>query len=243
MIFDLHNDIITCVGARRFRRYVKKAQKQSVEGILCSVWTTKMGEPFAQIRRARKIIDETKTDVKLLLHVEDAWFLDLNNVEEFLELKPYSVGLTWNYDNTLAGGAKGTGHLTPLGEKIIEKLIAGGVQIDLAHLNRESFFQVAACVGGALLCTHTCFDEVTPHPRNLTREQVELIVKSGGVVGLTFEKSFCNGDVMKHFLWFKNNFGINNLGIGTDFFGATVPKELKNYKRVRQFFRGLLYDV
>jgi len=225
---DLHNDAITKLSQRQFFKYIKSARKIGIETILVSVWTTEMQNPMQQIREYSKLLDEG-----LLLHIEDAWFVNEDNIEELIELRPFSVGLTWNENNNLAGGAYADGGLTPQGIAIIEKLTANGIHIDLAHLNRKSFFQVTKVLKGQkLLCTHTCFDEVHPHPRNLTAKQIQTIVDSGGIIGLTLVRDFLgSGGVWAHIKYFLENFGEDNLGIGTDFFGTkNLPKGFKKYK-------------
>jgi len=194
-----------------------------------------------QIREYKKLLGDN-----LLLHIEDAWFVNEDNINEVIALRPFSVGLTWNEKNNLAGGAYSGGGLTKLGGMIIQKLVASGIHIDLAHLNRKSFFQVAKLLKGQkLLCTHTCFDEVHPHPRNLDRKQIQTIVDSGGIIGLTLVGDFL-GDatmqaVFRHIKYFLDNFGEDNLCIGTDFFGTTkLPKGLKQYKHFARFEKFLL---
>ena len=239
---DLHADYIL--------RHIKGAEKAGVRAALASVWTTEMQDPIQEIKSYRKIIDGLDSSVKLLLHIEDAWFLDESNIEELIELRPYSVGLTWNYNNDLAGGAHGDGRLTELGRRVLKKFVASGVVIDLAHLNRASFWDVVGELGGRrLLCTHTCFDEVNPHNRNLDRKQIQTIVDSGGIVGLTFVGEFLGIDgatddfeiLFNHIKYFIENFGEDNLAIGTDFLGAArFPRGLCAYKDLRGLERFLL---
>ena len=182
----------------------------------------------------------------LLFHIEDAWFLSEENIDELIALQPFSVGLTWNDDNPLAGGAYGMSGVTPLGKNIVIELVANDIVIDLAHLNRRSFYEVAEMLKGEkLFCSHTCFDEVHPHPRNLDRKQVATIVNSGGLIGLTLVGDFLGGITMEyvynHIKWFIDNFGDRHLAIGTDFFGTdNLPKGLKRYKDFRRFKRFLL---
>jgi len=232
-LVDLHNDAITCMSPKRFSAYIKRAEKAGVEAILVSVWTTEMKDPLERIQEYRQIIGGIDTDVELLLHIEDIWFVDATNISELIKLRPFSVGLTWNENNNLAGGAYSDGELTPFGKTVIGKLSAKGIHIDLAHLNRKSFFMVAKLLKNKkLLCTHTCFDEVHPHKRNLNREQIQTIVNSDGIIGLTLVGDFLgDGGVLAHIKYFTDNFGTDNLCIGTDFFGtANPPKGLKKYK-------------
>jgi len=248
---DLHNDIITEVSQRRFSKYIKSAERAGVEVILASVWTTEIKDPMQEIKKYRRFIDSIKTRVKLLLHIEDAWFVDKQNIDELLTYKPFSIGLTWNQNNKLAGGAFADGVLTQLGKTIVKKLLADDIVIDLAHLNRQSFSQVAKLLADKdkpLFCSHTCFDEVNPNLRNLDKNQVQTIVDAGGVIGLTLVSNFLSKnkraairDVYRHILYFIENFGEENIAIGTDFFGTSnLPKKLRKYKDFKCFRKFLV---
>ena len=204
-----------------------------------------MQNPIQQLQHYRHITYNTPTRTKLLLHIEDAWFITAQNIDDLINLKPFSVGLTWNTNNNLAGGANGNGTLTPLGRAVIEKLIANNIIIDLAHLNRPSFYEVATILTSRnqkLLCTHTCFDEINPHPRSLIHHQVKTIVDSSGLIGLTLVSDFLTTkkrstlhDVYTHIKYFIKNFGTDNIAIGTDFFGTThLPKGLTKYKHLKR---------
>jgi len=261
-LVDLHNDAIVEMPAKSFKRYIAKAQKSGVRAILMSVYTTEMPEPIKQIKEYKQIIDDTNAVSKkteLLLHIEDAWFVTEQNIDELIALKPYSVGLTWNADNALAGGAFDDGHLTSLGKLVIEKLVANGIQVDLAHLNKQSFYAVAEVLTEKkqkLLCTHACFSPVNLHSRNLTAKQIRTIVDSGGLVGMTFVGDFLTTKkhvtlehVYSHIKYFIDNFGDDNLAIGTDFFGTEkLPHLLESYKgfpRLKKFLekKGIAKDT
>jgi len=246
-IVDFHNDAITNLSPKRFLKYIARAEKAGVQVLLVSVWTTEMQDPLVQIRRCRQVIDGINGGVKLLLHIEDAWFVNEGNIDELLALRPFSVGLTWNANNNLAGGALGDGRLTALGRFVIDRLVAADIRIDLAHLNRQSFFEVMPLLK-LPFCSHTCFDEVNSHPRNLTRSQIRAIVDSGGVVGLTLVGDFLRSkgrarmqDVYRHIRYFIAHFGADNLCIGTDFFGtANLPRGLRDYRGFRRLRKFLL---
>lgn len=248
---DLHNDVITNLQPADFFRYVTHAGKAGVETILVSVWTTEMENPLQQIQHYRHALNNIKTEVCLLLHIEDAWFVNEQNISELIACKPYSVGLTWNTNNNLAGGANSDGKLTPLGNIILEKLTSNKILIDLAHLNRQSFYEIADFLTSRnqrLFCTHTCFNEINPHQRNLDRRQIQMIVDSGGLIGLTLVSDFlcANGnatlhDVYNHIAYFIKTFGDNNFAIGTDFFGtAKLPAGLNEYKDFRKLKEFLI---
>jgi len=252
-LIDLHNDAITSLTAKRFKKYIKNAEKIGITSVFTSIWTTDMQDPLELIKKYKHLLDHMDVGVELLLHIEDAWFVNYDNIDELLAHRPDSIGLTWNMNNSLAGGANADGGLTPLGEHFIERLVCDDIIVDLAHLNTKSFYQVAEMLrkhNRPLLCSHTCFDAINTHPRNLDCRQVKTIVASDGLVGLTLvgeflttNKSATMHDVYNHVKYFIDTFGDDNLAIGTDFFGIekrNLPKGLRRYKDFRRFRKFLL---
>ena len=258
-LIDLHNDVITMVNSSRFKKYVEGAARVGVEVILVSVWTAEMSDPMAKVRKFRILLDSIRDcnaenntkPPKLLLHIEDAWFVTERNIDELLALKPFSVGLTWNGANPLASGSCADGPLTPLGGVVVKKLVENGVAVDFSHLNKQSFHDVSNLVlsqGERVFCTHACFDEINTHPRNLDRDQIQIIVNSGGLVGLTLVGDFLCGakratlhDVYNHIKYFIDNFGDDNIAVGTDFFGTNnLPTGLRKYKHFKRLEKYLV---
>ncbi len=43
--------------------------------------------------------------------------------------------------------------------------------IDVSHLNRKSFYDIAKVTKMPIVATHSCSDFICPHKRNLTDEQ------------------------------------------------------------------------
>ena len=64
-----------------------------------------------------------------------------------------------------------------------------------------------------------------------------MIIDSGGLVGLCLVSKFLNGtkksgidDIVRHIDYFACKFGVDNLALGTDFFGTKyLPSHAKNY--------------
>jgi membrane dipeptidase len=229
-IFDLHNDALLDLTPERLREYLKK-QGKDVK-ILLSIWTTKLKDPIKTIKDRSPLLNGH------LLHIEDAHFLTPENITDFISLKPATVGLTWNNENALAGGAMSGAGITKWGYEVIRKLENAGIQIDTAHLNRKSFWQFAAMTARPILCTHTCFNAVCPHPRNLTDEQIKEIIKSNGLIGLTFVRQFLSADttycssydITNHILHYLSIDPLcGHLAIGTDYFGAEAVPDIESY--------------
>jgi microsomal dipeptidase-like Zn-dependent dipeptidase len=234
-IIDLHNDALLELPEDQLPTYLRDAKDAGVTEILLSVWTTELHNPMAEIAEKAAIIKNLNADIPICrLHIEDAWFLTKDNIDAFIALRPYSVGLTWNGENNLAGGAESNGGLTEWGRTVIKRLEAANIQIDTAHLNRASFYQFAKVTTRPILCTHTAFDRVHRHRRNLTDRQIRAIIGSNGLVGLAFVPKFLGrAGIMKHISYFTEKFGAGHIALGTDFYGtAELPARLKDYKDI-----------
>ena len=238
-IFDLHNDFLTSkMSIKQKQSYINRSKKQGVNNILSAVWTTKM--------RGRQIFDElyqAKEFCKnylLDLAIEDLYFVTPNNIDKIIELKPKYAGLTWNYENRLAGGSNSYSGISQSGEDVIRKLEQNNIQIDTAHLNEKSFMRFANITNRPILCSHTAFYSLNKHYRNLKDYQLKIICESGGLVGLCFVKDFLSehkkvtvSDIAHHIDYFVCKFSIDCISLGTDFYGTdNYPKGINGYKSI-----------
>lgn len=235
-IFDLHNDYYLKLNTdNKKNRYIEKNKKHT-ENIISAIWTSELNEKesFSVIERARDYVNQQSS---LFLGVEDLHFISKTNLENFVSFRPVYAGLTWNNSNCLAGGAHESGKITLFGKQVIKKLEDNYIKIDTAHLNEESFMDFARITTKPIFCSHSAFFGLNPHKRNLKDYQLKMIIDSGGIVGLCLVSDFLTGensssikDVISHIDYFACKFGINNLAIGTDFYGTKhLPKGVKNY--------------
>lgn len=234
-LFDLHNDYFLQIQKdNKKRTYLDKSIE--AKNIVSAVWTSEMNEQgsFLMLEKARNFVNQNE---KLFLGVEDLHFLNVNNLDDFVLLKPVYAGLTWNNCNALAGGAFETGRLSSFGKKVVKKLEESYIKVDLAHLNESSFLDVAKVSNKPLFCSHTACFSLCNNPRNLKDYQIRMICDSGGLVGLCLVSDFLSGnknsiveDIICHIDYFACHYGVDNLAIGTDFYGTKhTPKGIKNY--------------
>jgi membrane dipeptidase len=96
------------------------------------------------------------------------------------------AGLTWNRRNAFAdGAAEEGGGLSRLGRELVDRLVALGVILDLAHASRGAFAEILERVAGApVLCSHGGCRAVFDTPRNLDDDQLRAIADAGGLFGL-----------------------------------------------------------
>ena len=109
--------------------------------------------------------------------------------------------------------------------------------LDLSHLNEAGFWDVAKLSDAPLVATHSNVHALTPTPRNLTDKQLDAIKESDGMVGLNYAVAFLREDgkndadtptqrMVEHIDYLVERIGIDRVGLGSDFDGATIPKEI-----------------
>lgn len=182
-----------------------------------------------------------------LLHIEGAEAIgaDLSGLEVLYAAGLRSIGPVWSRNNVFASGVPfafpaspdiGDG-LTDAGKELVRACNRMGILVDLSHMNERGFFDVAKTSDKPLVATHSNAHALTPSTRNLTDRQLDAIRDSGGIAGLNFAVSFLRGDgqeradtgisqMVAHIDHMVKRMGIDHVAIGSDFDGATVPKEI-----------------
>ncbi len=185
----------------------------------------------------------------LLMHIEGADAIDPEL--DFLYLMHAaglrSLGLVWSRPNAFAEGVPfrfpstpdtGPG-LTDAGRRLVQACNELSLVIDLSHLNEQGFWDVAGLTGAPLVATHSNAHALCPSARNLTDKQLDAIRESGGIVGTNFHVSFLRSDgeqnpdtplsvIADHIDYMVDHMGLDHVGFGSDFDGATMPTELRD---------------
>lgn len=179
-----------------------------------------------------------------LMHIEGAEAIDpdLNALEVFYQAGLRSLGLVWSRSNAFGHGVPfafgqspdtGPG-LTEAGKELVRACNRLGIMVDLSHLNERGFWDVAAISDRPLVASHSNAHALTPSTRNLTDRQLAAIKESDGMVGVNFAAGFLRPDgahdsdtplelLADHFCHLADRVGIERVGFGSDFDGATVP--------------------
>jgi len=250
-ICDAHSDFLTEIKKQKDReKYIKKI-KNKIKLISCAVFTTTsiisaqdVENYFLEIKKYNK-----KYNINLLLSIEDLGFIknedDLNKI---IQLRPFSVTLTWNYENQYAGGTLTNKGLTKLGIKTIKILEENNILIDTAHLSRKAFNQFSKITTKPMFNSHCNINNLFNHKRNLTDKQIKKIINLNGFVGITVYEKFISNeqitcrDVALQFDYLIKKFGYKNFGLGTDLFGIQnkyLPKDFNSYFDVK----NLIYEL
>lgn len=131
---------------------------------------------------------------------------------------------------TLARRGEG---LSAFGKEYVRRLNAKKIFVDLAHINREGFFDAVEVHDKTqpLLVTHSGVKGVTDHWRNLDDDQLRAVAATGGTIGVIYQSSFL-GDpfwggsaegVVRHLEHIVRVVGEDHASLGSDWDGAICP--------------------
>ncbi|WP_338598605.1 dipeptidase [Sulfolobus tengchongensis] len=195
------------------------------------------------LARVVKSIDDVNIQgVKLLLSLEGADVLrDYNDLYILKELHVYNLGLTWNYDNKFASScmSKKDYGLTSEGEELVKLSNKLGIIIDLAHAGKRTVLDVTSISKKPVIVSHANVSKLKIHRRNLDDEEIEAVVKTKGVIGVTaivstLKEPTING-VIENIKYIGESFGWEYVALGTDFLGIEeTPKGFENVLKIKE---------
>lgn len=182
-----------------------------------------------------------------IMHIEGAEAIDpdFHALDVLYRAGLRSIGPVWSRETIFGHGVpfrypgspdNGPG-LTNHGRRLVERCNAMGIMLDLSHLNEAGFWDVAKLSTRPLVATHSNAHAICAHSRNLTARQLDAIAKSDGMVGLNYAVAFLRDDgrmvadvplsqMIRHLDHLISRLGEDRVGLGSDFDGAMVPKEL-----------------
>jgi membrane dipeptidase len=203
---------------------------------------------FRVVRNADELAECLETGViAAILHFEGAEAIgsNLDALEVFYQAGLRSIGPVWSRSNRFGHGVPfafpqgpdtGPG-LTDAGKDLVRSCNRLKIMIDLSHLNEQGFWDVARLSRAPLVATHSNVHALCPSTRNLTDRQLDAIRDSDGMVGLNFAVSFLREDgwndadtpleiLLRHIDYLVERIGIDRVGLGSDFDGATIPQAI-----------------
>lgn len=186
--------------------------------------------------------------IAAIFHIEGAEAIDedLHALDVLYQAGLRSIGPVWSRPTIFGHGVPfrypgdpdtGDG-LTQAGQRLVERCNALGIMVDLSHMNAAGFWDVAKITTKPLVATHSNAHALCPVTRNLTDKQLDAIRDSDGMVGVNLAASFLRPDgrmtpevaieqVLRHFDYLIERLGEDRVGLGSDYDGAVVPKDLK----------------
>ncbi len=235
-IFDLHNDFLT----ENYFDYKNYINNKIIVNSAVYKGNLTFNDAYNLVKNFKNL------NLKNFeISFEDISYPDLD-LDLLFSLNPLCISLTYNEENEYGFGVNENKGLKNKGIEMIKILNENEVVVDTSHLSRKGILDV--CENAKrVINTHSCFDFLYKHKRNLTSLEIKKIVERRGIIGLTFVGYFLSkkqatiNDLVKSVCYFCDNFGIDNLCIGSDFNGTdNLVKNLKSYSDLIFFKEELL---
>jgi len=159
---------------------------------------------------------------------------DIDLLERFYQMGFRIMQLTYNAPNSIGGGCTGEDSgLTGFGRSVVEKLNELGVLVDVSHCGPRTSLDAALHSATPIACTHTLAKKLCNHDRGKDDELLRTVTGKGGYIGILAVPGFLTertettiDDMLDHLDYVVNLVGIDHVGLGTDYFGFSLPDNL-----------------
>jgi membrane dipeptidase len=138
------------------------------------------------------------------------------------------AGFAHFFDNDVAGSMHGVkkGGLTPLGRQVVRRMETLGMVVDVAHASHAAIADVLAMATRPVVFSHGGVQATCNVNRNLTNDEIRGIARTGGLIGVGYwSGAICSTnpqDVVRAIAHVRDLVGIDYVGLGSDFDGATT---------------------
>jgi len=153
---------------------------------------------------------------------------DLGSLDELHRAGFRMMAPTHFTDTAIGGAAAGMtrGGLTNLGRGWVRAMESKNMLIDLAHSSPATLRDVVAIATRPVVISHTGVKGTCDNNRNLSDEELRLIAKTGGVIGIGYwETATCGRDaaaIARAIRHAVDVVGVEHVALGSDFDGATT---------------------
>jgi membrane dipeptidase len=140
------------------------------------------------------------------------------------------AGLTHFFDNELGGSMHGEvkGGLTPFGRRVVRRMEALGMIVDIAHLSPQGVTDVLAMARRPVVSSHGGVQATCKVNRNLDDGQIRRVAANGGLIAIGYwDGAVCDtspasiAKAMKHV---RDLVGVQHIALGSDYDGATTVR-------------------
>jgi membrane dipeptidase len=195
-------------------------------------------ELFVKVVKASDIERSKKTGkIGIIYNLQDLGFIgnDINLLEHFYYMGIRIMQLTYNSKNTIGTGctARRDRGLTEFGRQVVERINELKAVIDVSHCGPQTSMDAAIHSSRPIVASHTLADNVFKHDRAKSDELLQLIADKGGYIGVLTVPGFLTSttkatvnDWLDHIDYIVNLVGIDHVGIGTDYYGYSLPDNL-----------------
>jgi microsomal dipeptidase-like Zn-dependent dipeptidase len=168
----------------------------------------------------------------------------LDHLDHFYDYGVRMITVMHFHDNEIGFNqrSRSDGPLTPLGVRVIERMNALGMLIDVAHAKTRTLKSIAEVSAAPLIDSHTSLlcpgykGSWTARLRNWS--EMEWVARTGGII-CTWPLAYAQGDIQRTRLshWaaeivaIKKRIGIDHVGLGTDG-GGHLPRKVSGWHSI-----------
>lgn len=271
-ICDTHSDTLYAMGVQHAKELMITPQRLRQGGVTLqtfALWTGSKGNqgdvngivaaemaaiPALLAAGMRQVDDPAQAqegESSFMLSIEGGEVFEsgLETVAQWREKGVRMAALLWNNENALGHSAKSgsTQGLTSYGLQVVREMQRLHMAVDTSHLNEAGFYDIFAKTHVAPMASHSCCRALCDHFRNLTDEQLQLMIRQGGYVGINFYPAFLNQDgradvdtVAEHIDHVCQLGGEKHVGFGSDFDGIECcPRGLEHAGQIPHLLSAL----
>ncbi len=187
-----------------------------------------------KLRIARSFKDLLKSlnddYISLILFFQHPYSIgnSLEQLRAIYELGVRVIQLTYNKANYIGTGCTETidRGLTDFGKQIIHEMNRLGIVVDLSHCSKQTACDALRESSMPVIYSHADVKNISNNPRNRTDEELKLLSKNGGVIGISPWGPLCwkknkdeqpsLEDYLNHVDYVVNLIGINYVGFSSD---------------------------
>ena len=193
---------------------------------------------FLKILKAEdfeKAMNEGKRGIILNFQSMQHIGTDLNLVELYYMQGFRVMQLTYNSKNAVGTGctARRDRGLTEFGLEVVSKMNELGVVVDVSHCGMQTSMDTANNSKDPIIASHTFSKSLYDHDRGKTDDFLKTVAEKGGYIGVLAVPGFLTAnlkttinDWLDHVDYIVNLIGIDHVGVGTDYYGFSVPDSL-----------------
>ncbi|HRO47159.1 membrane dipeptidase [Agriterribacter sp.] len=153
------------------------------EGEMVQITNTDQLEHHIQLWNSNTVPDENKP-VGFILSLEGADSLvNLSYLEKAWQNGLRALGPAHYGPGRYAPGTGMEGPLTPAGVALLKKMEELNIILDITHLTDGAFMQAVDLFNGHIWASHHNCRALVPHQRQLTDEQIRILIERGSVIG------------------------------------------------------------
>jgi len=194
----------------------------------------------AGLRQVMNPADAKEGESCFMLSIEgcELFEKDVASVQAWYDKGVRMAALVWNNENRIGFPAKGGSSegLTPYGLEVVREMQRLGMAVDTSHLNEAGFYDLFNKTDKPPMASHSCCTALRSHFRNLTDDQLRLMIRNGSYVGVNFYPHFLTdtgradlNDVANHIDHICQLGGAGIVGFGSDFDGIEcTPQGLEH---------------